>query len=155
MKLGYLDYRLLSYIKTLKKKSKTARFNRIISRSDESLDEGYARNGHIRSYSDSDDEKHDALGYFSDEDHLPPPVISNEGYYWIGKDYSNIYRADFKDIHDFSTDQFDRSKEPRMPWRDEALVVFGMAARDLARHFIQRWNHCKVKDILSIKIFLY
>ena len=31
-----------------------------------------------------------------------PPVISNEGYYWIGKDYSNTYKADFKDVWDFS-----------------------------------------------------
>jgi len=34
-----------------------------------------------------------------------------------------------------------------MPWRDEALCVFGESARDLARHFIMRWNHCKVKEI--------
>jgi len=27
-----------------------------------------------------------------------------------------------------------------MPWHDEALVVNGEAARDCARHFIQRWN---------------
>jgi phospholipase D1/2 len=31
-----------------------------------------------------------------------------------------------------------------MPWHDEALVVFGQAARDVARHFIQRWNIHKV-----------
>ena len=30
------------------------------------------------------------------------PVISNDGYYWIGKDYSNTYKADFKDLRDFS-----------------------------------------------------
>jgi phospholipase D1/2 len=31
-----------------------------------------------------------------------------------------------------------------MPWHDEGLVVFGQAARDVARHFIQRWNIHKV-----------
>jgi phospholipase D1/2 len=31
-----------------------------------------------------------------------------------------------------------------MPWHDEALVVTGEAARDCARHFIQRWNIHKV-----------
>jgi phospholipase D1/2 len=31
-----------------------------------------------------------------------------------------------------------------MPWHDEALVVFGQVARDVARHFIQRWNIHKV-----------
>ena len=33
-----------------------------------------------------------------------------------------------------------------MPWRDEALVMIGEAARDVGRHFIQRWNYCKVKS---------
>lgn len=32
-----------------------------------------------------------------------------------------------------------------MPWHDEALVVFGESARDVARHFIQRWNIHKVR----------
>jgi len=35
-----------------------------------------------------------------------------------------------------------------MPWRDEAFVLFGKSASDLARHFIQRWNHAKVKQLL-------
>jgi len=32
-----------------------------------------------------------------------------------------------------------------MPWHDEGLVVFGKVARDVARHFIQRWNIHKVR----------
>ena len=78
-------------------------------------------------------------------------MISNEGHYWIGKDYSNTYKADFKDIADFSSDQYNRLEVPRMPWRDEALVIFGESARDLARHFIQRWNQCKVVFRLIIQ----
>jgi hypothetical protein len=39
---------------------------------------------------------------FDLDDDAAKPVISNEGYYWIGKDYSNSYIADFKDIADFS-----------------------------------------------------
>ena len=70
-----------------------------------------------------------------------------EKYYWIGKDYANTYQQDFVEIADFAKDQFDRTKTPRMPWRDEALVMFGEAARDLARHFIQRWNHCKREKV--------
>ncbi len=45
-----------------------------------------------------------------------------------------------------------------MPWHDEALVVTGEAARDCARHFIQRWNIHKVfiKNIFFLlKIFFY
>jgi phosphatidylserine/phosphatidylglycerophosphate/cardiolipin synthase-like enzyme len=41
-------------------------------------------------------------------------------------------------------DQFNRSEVPRMPWRDQGSLVIGHGARDLARHFIQRWNQTKV-----------
>lgn len=41
-------------------------------------------------------------------------------------------------------DFIDRETTPRMPWRDVGVVVHGPAARDLARHFIQRWNFTKV-----------
>jgi len=37
-----------------------------------------------------------------------------------------------------------------MPWHDEGLVVFGKVARDVARHFIQRWNIHKVRIRKSI-----
>ncbi|XP_063124524.1 phospholipase D2 isoform X3 [Rattus norvegicus] len=40
-------------------------------------------------------------------------------------------------------DFIDRETTPRMPWRDVGVVVHGVAARDLARHFIQRWNFTK------------
>jgi phosphatidylserine/phosphatidylglycerophosphate/cardiolipin synthase-like enzyme len=39
-----------------------------------------------------------------------------------------------------------------MPWHDEVLVVTGEAARDCARHFIQRWNTHKV-IFLSFKTY--
>uniref|UniRef100_A0A2I2ZFT6 Phospholipase n=1 Tax=Gorilla gorilla gorilla TaxID=9595 RepID=A0A2I2ZFT6_GORGO len=41
------------------------------------------------------------------------------------------------------TDFIDRETTPRMPWRDVGVVVHGLPARDLARHFIQRWNFTK------------
>jgi len=34
-----------------------------------------------------------------------------------------------------------------MPWHDIGVVVHGKAARDIARHFIQRWNFTKVGGI--------
>jgi hypothetical protein len=34
----------------------------------------------------------------NDQDSTP-----SEGYYWPGKDYANSYKADFKDLHDFSS----------------------------------------------------
>ena len=42
------------------------------------------------------------------------------------------------------SDFIDRYTTPRMPWHDIASVVHGNAARDVARHFIQRWNFTKV-----------
>ena len=73
------------------------------------------------------------------------PKLTDLGYYiWIGKDYCNIYHKDINRIDDHASDQFSRTEIPRMPWRDQGMVVFGESARDLARHFIQRWNQTKV-----------
>ena len=52
--------------------------------------------------------------------------------------------------HNLLADQIDRSTTPRMPWHDIGVMVQGTAARDAARHFIQRWNAVKV---LSYRIF--
>ena len=41
-------------------------------------------------------------------------------------------------------DTHPRDKEARMPWQDVASAVYGPAARDVARHFIQRYNFTKV-----------
>ncbi|CAF1283973.1 unnamed protein product [Rotaria sp. Silwood1] len=66
--------------------------------------------------------------------------IDRKNRYFIGKDYSNAYKKDVTNLEDYSTDYIDRKSIPRMPWHDEAMVVFGQTARDTARHFIQRWN---------------
>jgi phosphatidylserine/phosphatidylglycerophosphate/cardiolipin synthase-like enzyme len=85
---------------------------------------------------------------YNEEDEKKLPKNTDMGYYyWIGKDYANAYVEDFKDIHEFSKDQFDREKVPRMPWRDQGCCIVGHAARDVARHFIQRWNQCKVRSV--------
>ncbi|CAF3547959.1 unnamed protein product [Rotaria socialis] len=68
------------------------------------------------------------------------PVVDNKCQYFMGKDYANSYEKDFEFIEKFDEDYLDRKSVPRMPWHDEALVVTGEAARDCARHFIQRWN---------------
>ncbi|KMU88264.1 phospholipase D2 [Coccidioides immitis H538.4] len=36
---------------------------------------------------------------------------------------------------------YDREVVPRMPWHDIAMHVVGQPARDLTRHFVQRWNY--------------
>ena len=41
-----------------------------------------------------------------------------------------------------------------MPWHDIGAVVYGKCARDVARHFIQRWNYTKVEYALCIEKML-
>lgn len=57
-----------------------------------------------------------------------------------GKDFSNPRIKDFVDVENPDDDLMDREKFPRMPWHDVHCVVEGQPARDVARHFIQRWN---------------
>ena len=42
-------------------------------------------------------------------------------------------------------DFVDRDRVPRMPWHDIASRVSGDSAKDVARHFIQRWNFTKME----------
>lgn len=50
-------------------------------------------------------------------------------------------------------DLIDRKSVPRMPWHDIGAVVQGAVARDIARHFIQRWNSTKVLTFIGIQYF--
>ncbi|CAN6551316.1 unnamed protein product [Malus baccata var. baccata] len=43
----------------------------------------------------------------------------------------------------FSWDELDRGKYPRMPWHDVHCALWGPPCRDVARHFVQRWNYAK------------
>lgn len=54
-------------------------------------------------------------------------------------------------------DNIDRTQVPRMPWRDLSAAIHGSAARDVARHFIQRWNFTKVtlKRVLKRVLLSY
>ncbi|KAJ4482266.1 phospholipase D [Lentinula aciculospora] len=60
---------------------------------------------------------------------------------WPGKDYSNARVSDFFTLNKPEEDMYDRTRIPRMPWHDVGLQVVGQPARDLARHFVQRWNY--------------
>ncbi|XP_046873315.1 phospholipase D1a [Hypomesus transpacificus] len=64
--------------------------------------------------------------------------------FWHGKDYSNLIYKDWIQLEKPFDDFIDRYTTPRMPWHDIASVVHGKAARDVARHFIQRWNFTKI-----------
>ncbi|KAK0269983.1 Phospholipase D1 [Friedmanniomyces endolithicus] len=60
---------------------------------------------------------------------------------WPGKDYSNPRVQDFYALDRPYEEMYDRTKVPRMPWHDIAMQVVGQPARDVGRHFVQRWNY--------------
>lgn len=66
-----------------------------------------------------------------------PPFI------WPGKDYYNPRESEPNSWEDTMTDELDREKYPRMPWHDVHCALWGPTCRDIARHFVQRWNHAK------------
>uniref|UniRef100_A0A4X2JZ57 Phospholipase n=1 Tax=Vombatus ursinus TaxID=29139 RepID=A0A4X2JZ57_VOMUR len=84
------------------------------------------------------------------------PDLSHNQLFWLGKDYSNLITKDWVQLDRPFEDFIDREMMPRMPWRDVGVVVHGSAARDLARHFIQRWNFTKTtKAKYKIPLFPY
>jgi phospholipase D1/2 len=60
-----------------------------------------------------------------------------------GKDYSNPRVQDFFRLNEPYEEMYDRSRVPRMPWHDISMQVVGQPARDLTRHFVQRWNYVR------------
>ncbi|XP_021721568.1 phospholipase D zeta 1-like [Chenopodium quinoa] len=66
-----------------------------------------------------------------------PPAI------WPGKDYYNPRESEPNSWEDAIKDQLDRTAYPRMPWHDVHCALFGPPCRDVARHFVQRWNYAK------------
>lgn len=60
---------------------------------------------------------------------------------WPGKDYSNPRIQDFYALNKPYEEMYDRQKVARMPWHDISMQVVGQPARDLTRHFVQRWNY--------------
>ncbi|XP_030643413.1 phospholipase D1 [Chanos chanos] len=76
--------------------------------------------------------------------HISSNELSGETRFWHGKDYCNFILKDWVKLNKPFDDFIDRYKTPRMPWHDIGAVVQGKAARDVARHFIQRWNFTKL-----------
>ncbi|KAM3378038.1 phospholipase D zeta 1 isoform X3 [Capsicum galapagoense] len=66
-----------------------------------------------------------------------PPFI------WPGKDYYNPRESEPNSWEDVMKDELEREKYPRMPWHDVHCALWGPPCRDVARHFVQRWNHAK------------
>lgn len=73
---------------------------------------------------------------------------------WPGKDYSNPRQRDFYNLDKPYDDMYDRKQIPRMPWHDVHMMVTGQPARDLVRHFVQRWNYLiRQRDLPDLLLF--
>nr|XP_043607393.1 phospholipase D zeta 1-like isoform X2 [Erigeron canadensis] len=62
---------------------------------------------------------------------------------WPGKDYYNPRESEPNSWEDTMKDELNREKYPRMPWHDVHCALWGPPCRDIARHFVQRWNYAK------------
>ncbi|GMI79357.1 phospholipase D P2, PHOSPHOLIPASE D ZETA 2 [Hibiscus trionum] len=62
---------------------------------------------------------------------------------WPGKDYYNPRESEPNSWEESIKDELERGKYPRMPWHDVHCALWGPPCRDVARHFVQRWNHAK------------
>uniref|UniRef100_A0A8C8JFR2 Phospholipase n=1 Tax=Oncorhynchus tshawytscha TaxID=74940 RepID=A0A8C8JFR2_ONCTS len=93
-----------------------------------------------------DDREHRLTDVGKESESVHAHVINLVGdtRFWHGKDYCNFVYKDWIQLDKPFDDFIDRHTHPRMPWHDIASVVHGKAARDVARHFIQRWNFCKI-----------
>lgn len=76
-----------------------------------------------------------------DQDSIPFDEKAPSGQLWPGKDYSNPRILDFHTLDKPFEDMYDRSKTPRMAWHDISMQMVGQPARDVTRHFVQRWNY--------------
>jgi len=79
------------------------------------------------------------FGRYDTRDHC---LIDEKAATFPGKDYYNPSKgADIDGLDEPFQDLIDRNSIPRMPWHDVSMRVDGYAARDVAKNFIQRWNH--------------
>ncbi|KAG8909007.1 Phospholipase D1 [Tulasnella sp. 403] len=88
-------------------------------------------------------------------DDAEPTGMEGSAQIWPGKDYSNARVMDFHSLNKPDEDMYDRTKVARMPWHDVGIQIVGQPARDLCRHFVQRWNYLlRVKTHSRVMPFL-
>ena len=61
-------------------------------------------------------------------------------------DYSNARICDFSNVQNYYIESVPRKDSMRMPWHDVHSRIIGPAVVDIARHFIERWNHANFAD---------
>ncbi|XP_023734073.1 phospholipase D zeta 1 [Lactuca sativa] len=80
------------------------------------------------------------FGRYDSHDHK---VGDDPATLWPGKDYYNPRESEPNSWEDTMKDELDRKNYPRMPWHDVHCALWGPPCRDVARHFVQRWNYAK------------
>ena len=81
--------------------------------------------------------------------HLHPiyePPNSEKKYYFPFIDYSNARICDFSNVHNYLVESVPREVNLRMPWHDVHTRLIGQVVGDIARHFVERWNHDRFDD---------
>ena len=62
-------------------------------------------------------------------------------YYFPFIDYSNARICDFDNVDNYLKESVSRAENIRMPWHDVHTRLIGPVVGDIARHFVERWNH--------------
>ena len=71
---------------------------------------------------------------------------SEKKYYFPFIDYSNARICDFTNVQDYLVESVSRDNNLRMPWHDVHTRLIGPVVGDIARHFVERWNHSRFDD---------
>ena len=81
-------------------------------------------------------------GRYDFKDHpIYEPPNSEKKYSFPFIDYSNARICDFSNVNDYLKESVSRDHNCRMPWHDIHTRIIGPAVADIARHFVERWNH--------------
>ena len=67
-------------------------------------------------------------------------------YYFPFIDYSNARICDFSNVENYLIESVPRESCLRMPWHDIHTRLIGPVVSDIARHFVERWNHARYED---------
>ena len=88
-----------------------------------------------------DNDPHDILFFGNDNDDKTNEINVNTLH--PGIDYYNPRHSEFKEVQFYTRDLTDRKNLPRMAWHDVHCMCIGTPSRDVARHFLVRWNYIR------------
>ncbi len=81
--------------------------------------------------------------YDYNEHPIYEPPNPDKKYYFPFIDYSNARICDFSNVQNYLVESVPRENSLRMPWHDVHTRLIGPVVGDIARHFVERWNHAK------------